>query len=131
MADILTGSKILVIDDHPYFGINIKYNLERFGCIVETAETGDQGIARARELLPDVILVDYIMPAKDGIQTCKEIKAIAALKDIPLVMFTSEAVPSVLNQAIQIGISDFIVKTSGIDIVVEKIEKILKKRPKA
>jgi len=124
-AEEVQRKKILIIDDHPFFRITIRRKLEEFGHEVYEAEDGFKGLSRAKEVLPDLIVIDYIMPGKDGLETCREMKKCPELKNVPLVMFTSESVKKVVVEAIKIGVRDFIAKTTGIDIIGAKIQRIL------
>jgi len=79
--------KILTIDDSPSnlltLGTVLAENFE-----VYTATSGLQGIDLAKETLPDLILLDVIMPGMDGLETCRQLKAEPELKDIPLIFVT-------------------------------------------
>jgi len=119
--------KIVVIDDHPYFGASLKYKLEKEGgFIVYTAPNGEEGIEMVKQFIPDLVVVDYVMPGMDGLHVCRAIKRIPALRKVILVMLTSEAVVSLVKEAVNAGVKDFIAKTTKIEIAIEKIKKALK-----
>jgi len=83
-------AKILVVDDDPVFVEVTKTVLEKQYEVV-TAGDGDEGLLKAQSEKPDLILLDIIMPMKDGFHVCKQLKQEPALADIPVIMLTSFA----------------------------------------
>ena len=72
----MSTKKILLIDDEPDILELLSYNLTKEGYLVETAKNGVEGIEKAKELIPDMILLDVMMPEKDGIETSQELRNI-------------------------------------------------------
>ena len=85
----MESKKILFVDDEPIVLKLMKTRLESQTFRVETAASGMEGIVKAKEWRPDVILLDVIMPGLDGFETCRRLKAIPETKDIPVVLFTA------------------------------------------
>ena len=83
--------KILVVDDEPDFCAIVQGNLEKEGFDVEVAYDGNEGIAKVKANPPDAIVLDVVMPEKDGYAVCKEIKADEKLSYIRIVMLTAVA----------------------------------------
>ncbi len=83
--------RILVVDDEPDFCSIVQGNLEKEGFIVEVAYDGNEGLAKVKSNPPDAIVLDVMMPEKDGYAVCKEIKEDEKLADIPIVMLTAVA----------------------------------------
>ena len=84
----MNRKKILLVDDEQDILEIISYNLEKEGYHVFTASNGNEGIAKAKEILPDLILLDVMMPEKDGIETCQELRKIKELQKT-LIVFLS------------------------------------------
>jgi two-component system alkaline phosphatase synthesis response regulator PhoP len=82
---------ILVVDDEPDFVSNVKKNLEKAGFDVEVAYDGVEGIAKVKANPPDAIVLDVMMPEKDGYKVCSELKADAKYKNIPILLLTAVA----------------------------------------
>ena len=80
--------RILVVDDEPDFCSIVQGNLEKAGFDVEVAYDGIEGLARVKANPPDAIVLDVMMPEKDGFAVCKELKEDKALACIPIVMLT-------------------------------------------
>lgn len=83
--------RILVVDDEPDFCSIVQGNLEKEGFEVEVAYDGNEGLAKVKSNPPDAIVLDVMMPEKDGYAVCKEIKEDEKLADIPIVMLTAVA----------------------------------------
>lgn len=84
-------AKILVIDDDPVFVKTTKTILESKNYQVITAFDGDEGLQKARDEEPNLILLDIIMPTQDGFHVCEQIKGNPQLADIPVIILTSFA----------------------------------------
>ncbi|MBN2232773.1 MAG: response regulator [Deltaproteobacteria bacterium] len=83
--------KILVVDDEPDFASIVKTNLESEGFTVNVAFNGVEGLEKVKADRPDAIVLDVMMPEKDGYQVCAELKGDPQYADIPIVMLTAVA----------------------------------------
>ena len=81
--------RILVVDDEPDFASIVQGNLEKEGFEVEVAYDGVEGLEKVKANPPDVIVLDVMMPEKDGYEMCKELKADERFADIPVIMLTA------------------------------------------
>jgi two-component system alkaline phosphatase synthesis response regulator PhoP/two-component system response regulator VicR len=80
--------KVLVVDDQPHIVRLIQVNLEKEGYQVFTAADGEEGIRRIRETVPDLVILDVIMPRRDGFEVLSDMKEDDGLAHIPVVMLT-------------------------------------------
>jgi CheY-like chemotaxis protein len=94
--DSMSGKYILVVDDDPDLVETVAMMLESKGCEVGRAYDGLEGEESIKERRPDLVILDIMMPRKDGYVLCAELKADEATQDIPVVLLTAvgEAVPS-------------------------------------
>jgi two-component system alkaline phosphatase synthesis response regulator PhoP len=83
--------RILVVDDEPDFAGIVQQNLEKEGFEVEVAYDGEEGLEKVKANPPDAIVLDVMMPGKDGYQVCSELKADAQYADIPIILLTAVA----------------------------------------
>lgn len=83
--------RILVVDDEPDFASIVQGNLEKEGFEVEVAYNGVEGVEKVKANPPDGIVLDVMMPEKDGYQMCAELKADEKYADIPIVLLTAVA----------------------------------------
>ncbi|MFT7209397.1 MAG: two-component system alkaline phosphatase synthesis response regulator PhoP, partial [Flavobacteriales bacterium] len=81
--------RVLLVDDDQDILDLVKYNLEKEGFEVETADNGKEGVKRAKEFLPELILLDVMMPEMDGMETCIEIRDIPDLKNTLIAFLTA------------------------------------------
>jgi CheY-like chemotaxis protein len=119
------NKKVLAIDDSKTLRMIIGKHLTPFGVDLLQAENGEQGIARAREASPDVILLDYNMPVLDGYHTLIELKTDPALKAIPVVMLTTETVKETVIKLVKLGLKDYIAKPFTREVLLQKLNPIL------
>jgi two-component system alkaline phosphatase synthesis response regulator PhoP len=85
------AKRILVVDDEPDFATIVQGNLEKEGFKVDVAYNGAEGLAKVQANPPDAIVLDVMMPEKDGYQVCKELKADKRFCDIPVLLLTAVA----------------------------------------
>ena len=86
-----TQKRILVVDDEPDFASIVQSNLEKEGFIVEVAYNGVEGLEKVQTNPPDAIVLDVMMPEKDGYAVCKELKKDDRTRDIPVILLTAVA----------------------------------------
>ena len=87
----MNRKKILLIDDEQDILEIISYNLEKEGYQVFTASNGNEGIVKAKEILPDLILLDVMMPEKDGIETCQDLRKLKELQKTLIVFLSARS----------------------------------------
>lgn len=119
------NKKVLAIDDSKTLRMIIGKHLASFGIHMLHAENGEQGITCARESAPDVILLDYNMPVMDGYHTLIELKADPVLKEIPVVMLTTETVKETVIKLVKLGLKDYIAKPFTRETLLQKLNPIL------
>ena len=121
-------SKVLIVDDQPD-NINIlSYFLVEYGFEIFVATTGEKALQRVEKIMPDLILLDIMMPGIDGFETCRRLKAIEEVKDIPVIFMTalSEAADKV--KGLTLGAVDYITKPLQHEEAIARINVHLKLR---
>ncbi|HLD30200.1 MAG TPA: response regulator [bacterium] len=121
------GPGILIIDDASELVSGIRSALETFGFRIFTASDGREGIRKAIEELPDLILLDIYMPEMDGIEVCQRLKENAPTASIPVVMFTTESDLYAKSELEKLGAVGYIEKPFEIRKLVRQIKDILKR----
>jgi CheY-like chemotaxis protein len=117
---------ILLIDDESLVRNLYKIKLEMSEFAVETASDGFDGLEKARNLQPDLILLDIVMPKLNGLDVLREIKNDPQLKGIPVVMLTNLDESEYKKECSQVGAAGFIVKSIGTpNHVLQEVRKIL------
>ncbi len=124
--------KVLLIDDDPDFVEATRIVLESKPYEVIVAYDGDDGLRKARDESPDLIILDVIMPVKDGFSTAEQLKKDAGLKNIPIIMLTSYAEKGsgssiAMSGGLAMETEDYIDKPVTPEELLKKVEKYLKK----
>lgn len=116
--------RILVVDDDPNISELLNIYLEKEGYEVRTAADGNEGVALFKAYSPDLVLLDIMMPRKDGWQVCREIREISS---VPIIMITAkgETIDKVLG--LELGADDFIVKPFDMKEVFARIKAVLRR----
>ncbi len=117
--------KILLIDDEPDILEILSYNLTKEGYEVSTATNGNEGIEKAKEILPDLILLDVMMPEKDGIETCQDLRKIKELQQTLIVFLSARSEEFSQLAGFQAGANDYVVKIIKPKILISKINALL------
>ena len=101
--------KVLVADDEPDMLNFLKTQLQKQYEVVEAVD-GQQALEKARQFLPDLILLDMMMPEKDGIEVCRELKNQVSTQNIPVILLTARADDETKMRALETGANDFLSK---------------------
>ena len=123
-----TPSTILIVDDQPT-NLKLLFSLlQESGFKVLVAKTGESAISKLQKVLPDLILLDVMMPGIDGFETCRRLKASAAEKDIPVMFMTALSESMDKIKGLNAGAVDYITKPFQQDEVLARIKSQLKLR---
>jgi two-component system alkaline phosphatase synthesis response regulator PhoP len=117
--------RILVIDDEEDILEFIKYNLQRDGYEVYTAQNGARGLERALEVRPHLILLDMMMPVLDGVETCKAIRRSPKLRKVMVVFLSAVSDEEMQLQGYGAGADDYISKPVKMNILRSRVKAIL------
>lgn len=120
-----TSGKILIVDDNPLQVEHLKSCLLKLGFNVHFTIKPDEAINIAEEMMPDLILLDIVMPEKDGYTVCKVLKSIASTKDIPVIFITSKSEKWDKIKGFDTGAFDYITKPFCIEEVVVRVRNAI------
>ncbi len=121
----MSRKKILLIDDEHDILEILSYNLEKEGFEVFVCDNGTEGIEKAKEINPDLILLDVMMPEKDGIETCQELRKIKSLESTLIVFLSARGEEFSQLAGYQAGANDYVVKVIKPKILISKINALL------
>lgn len=119
-------AKILIIEDDRYISkmYQLKLSLENYD--VQVAENGRQGVDKVKEFMPNIILLDLLMPELDGFEVLKIVKSEDATKDIPVLIMSNLGQEDHIQKGLSMGAIGYIVKSQYTPSrVVEKIKDVL------
>jgi len=118
-------SKILIVEDDDNNVFVIQTRLGRMGHNIEVAKNGEEGVALARSLGPDLILMDLSLPVMDGWEAMRLLKSTPETAGIPIIVLSAHAMTGVKERALEYGADDFETKPIRMASLAEKIEKAL------
>jgi len=124
------NAKILLVDDEADFLELVSYNIRRRGHQVITASDGLEALSKARQLLPDLILLDLMLPLLDGFTVCEILRAQPSTDSIPIIMFTALPGEIARLNGFEAGADDYLRKSSTTRGLIECVERILSRHPK-
>jgi two-component system response regulator RpaA len=119
--------RILVIDDDPTIAEIVSINLEMAGYDVETAEDGIQGQAMAMQLLPDLIMLDLMLPKVDGFTVCQRLRRDERTADIPVLMLTALGQTQDKVDGFNAGADDYLTKPFEIEEMLARVRALLRR----
>ena len=125
------SAKILIIDDEPDIRILIKYTLEKEGFLVDTAENGEEGIIKAKQFLPDLIILDVMMPGMDGMETCEKLRLDSSFNNTFICFLTARSEDYSQIAGFNSGADDYITKPVKPKVLVSRINGILRRKVKS
>lgn len=123
----MSKEKILVVEDEEDILNLVKYNLEREGFKVDAAISGEMALRIARDNLPDLILLDLMLPGMDGLDVCRILKNDKNTKKIPIVMVTAKGEDSDVVTGLELGAEDYITKPFSPRVLVARIKAVLRR----
>jgi len=122
--------KVLVVDDEPDIVEILKYNLQKEGYEVATAEDGIKAVKIAGKFLPDVILLDIMMPNQDGVETCLQLRQIPELKNAFIIFLTARMEEYSEVAAFDVGADDYITKPIKPRALMSRIAALFRRESK-
>lgn len=117
-------TNILVIDDDPAIVRLIEYNLSERDYTVRTAKNGLEGLRRVEEEMPDLVILDVMMPEMDGWETCRRIRRVS---NVPVIMLTARGEEDDIVRGLGLGADEYIAKPFGIRELPARVEAVLRR----
>ncbi|QXM05830.1 response regulator transcription factor [Crassaminicella indica] len=119
--------KVLVVDDEQHIIELIQFNLESNGYDVITSENGEDAIVIAQEEMPDVIILDLMLPGIDGFEACKKIRNNEKTRKIPIIMLTAKGEETDKVLGLELGADDYLTKPFSVRELIARIKAILRR----
>jgi two-component system phosphate regulon response regulator PhoB len=119
--------KILVVDDEPEAVELVEFNLKQAGFDVAVAADGAEALKKARALMPNLIVLDLMLPEVDGLEVCKMLRRDSATAKVPIIMLTAKAAEIDRILGLELGADDYITKPFSPRELVLRIKRILQR----
>jgi two-component system phosphate regulon response regulator PhoB len=123
----MAKGRILVIDDEKDLIELVHYNLEKEGFSVRSARDGESGLSAAKKELPDLIVVDLMLPGVDGLDVCRSLRLDARTAHIPIIMLTAKSAESDRILGLELGADDYVTKPFSPRELVARIKAVLRR----
>lgn len=121
------NTKVLVIDDEIHIVELLKFNLETSNYEVHYSYDGFDGFVKAKEVKPDLILLDWMLPNISGIDVLRKIRSDESLKNIPVIMLTAKNMENDKVEGLEVGADDYITKPFSIKELLARISSVLRR----
>ncbi len=123
----MAKERILVVEDEEDIRELIEYNLLRQGYAVEGVGTGEEALAAARRELPDLMLLDLMLPGIDGLEVCRRIKGEPKTQGVPIVMVTAKGEEIDQVTGLEVGADDYLTKPFSPKVLIARIRAVLRR----
>ena len=117
--------RILVVDDEVYIAHILEFSLGMEGYEVVSATGGDEALAKANELLPDLVVLDIMMPDMDGYETCARLRTDERFADLPVIMLTAKHGIEDREKGAEVGANAYVTKPFRPVELIDKIKELL------
>jgi two-component system phosphate regulon response regulator PhoB len=121
------STNIAIIEDEKPLITMLKYNLEKEGFRVTSAETGDDGLKLLKSQIPDLLILDWMLPDFSGIEICRHIKRDTKLKSIPVLMLTARSEEDDKIRGFETGVDDYVTKPFNNKELLLRVKSLLKR----
>ncbi|MCU7877693.1 MAG: response regulator [Candidatus Thiodiazotropha sp. (ex Lucinoma borealis)] len=118
--------KILIVDDEPNIVLSVEYLMKREGYQVATANDGQTALELLSETIPDLLILDVMMPRKNGFEVCSEIRADPTLSGLPILMLSAKGREAEVKKGVSLGADAYITKPFSTHDLVNMVNKLLK-----
>ena len=119
------ANSVLVVDDEPNIVLSLEFLMKQAGYDVRVARDGEAALRAIEEKVPDLILLDVMIPKRDGYDVCQAIRANPGWKDVRIIMLTAKGREVEREKGIALGADDYITKPFSTRDVVDRVEQFL------
>ena len=117
---------ILIVEDDEDIQQLVGYNLIKAGYLVEYGDSGEQALEKIKNQLPDLILLDLMLPGIDGTELCRLVRSDAQSSEIPIIMLTAKGEESDIINGLEHGADDYITKPFSPKILISRVKAVLR-----
>jgi two-component system phosphate regulon response regulator PhoB len=128
VATPMSRPRILIIEDERALTEVLTYNLRREGYETVVAHDGQEGLRKAQTLLPDLIILDLMLPLLSGLEVCRELRAGERTRAVPILMLTAKAEETDQVVGFSLGADDYVTKPFSVKVLVQRIRALQRRR---
>ena len=123
----MAKTEILIVEDDRSLADVLEYNLKQTGYEVALARDGQDGLNRARAKLPDLIVLDLMLPVVDGLEVCRRLRADPATAGVLILMLTAKAEEVDQVVGFSVGADDYVTKPFSVKVLIERVKALLRR----
>ncbi|AWC23684.1 two-component system response regulator [Aminobacter sp. DSM 101952] len=123
----MIAPKVMVVEDEEALGVLLRYNLESEGYDVEVVQRGDEAELRLQETVPDLLVLDWMVPVISGIELCRRLRAREATERLPIIMLTARGEETDRVRGLKTGADDYLVKPFSTPEFVARVRALLRR----
>jgi two-component system phosphate regulon response regulator PhoB len=127
-TDVMTDEHILVVDDEPDLVELIRYNLEQEGYRVSAAGSGEEALELVRSDIPDLVVLDLMMPGVDGFEVCSLLRRQERTRSVPIVMLTARDNENDVVRGLETGADDYVTKPFSPRVLNARVAAVLRRK---
>ncbi|WP_458792543.1 phosphate regulon transcriptional regulator PhoB [Yoonia sp. MH D7] len=120
-------AQVLLVEDEPAQREVLRYNLESEGFIVRCAENGEEALLLIAEALPDLVILDWMMPLLSGIEVCRQIRSREETRHIPVIMLSARSEEVDTVRGLEIGADDYVIKPYSVNELMARVRTQLRR----
>jgi two-component system, OmpR family, phosphate regulon response regulator PhoB len=121
------SARILIVEDEEPLTLLLRYNLEAEGYEVETVARGDDADTRLREHIPDLVVLDWMLPGLSGIELCRRLRMRPESRQLPIIMLTARGEESERVRGLTTGADDYVVKPFSVPELIARVRALLRR----
>jgi len=119
--------RVMIVEDEEPLSLMLRYNLEAEGYQVDTVERGDDAETRLRENVPDLLLLDWMLPGVSGIELCRRLRSREQTRSLPIIMLTARGEEQERVRGLATGADDYVVKPFSVPELMARVRAILRR----
>ena len=119
------SAKVMVVDDDAFIRRPLEYILREEGFVPITAVDGDDCLKKVTETRPDLIILDVMMPGRDGFEVCSILKSDPVLADVPIILLTARGRENDRNKGLMLGAAEFMTKPYSPSDLLRRVRQLL------
>ncbi|MGI6246429.1 MAG: phosphate regulon transcriptional regulator PhoB [Pseudochelatococcus sp.] len=123
----MVGPRILIVEDEEPLALLLRYNLEAEGYFVDSVGRGDEAEIRLREQVPDLVLLDWMLPGLSGIELCRRVRARGDTERLPIIMLTARGEEGERVRGLATGADDYVVKPFSVPELLARVRALLRR----
>ena len=119
------SKSVLIVDDEPNIVLSLEYLMKKAGYVVHTASDGEEALIAVSQQLPNLILLDVMMPKLNGYEVCQKIRANQAYAGIKIIMITAKGRTVEREKGLAMGVDEYMTKPFSIQELMDKVAAML------